>query len=297
MFFLYKPTNLTDYNKIQINILQNNNFSTNYIYINNLKKYIENNSDIYNNYEDIILLYTIFKNYKLTNTIYKFLYKLKSIVFKNKISINNIDLYHNKFSTNDNILELYHNNKKWKFTYNDITKILINNLTNYSDYLELSIKYPFNPYNNTIFNIQHLIVIYNYLKQFDNIPLIILLFKHSNYNLDKFININQKYIINYIYTNYIYSCDNDELYHILFKFISMFYDKTYNINKNKLYTQLNSYKNKIITLILQIARFSQFTPINKYNIIEEFFNYNPSLLIKRKLYSSSSSSLSSKSDN
>ena len=295
MYFFYKPNNLTDNNKIQINILQNNDFKTNYIYINNLKQYIKNNTDIYNNYNDIILLYTIFKNFKLKNTIYKFLYKLKTIIFNNKISTNNTDLYFNEFSTNNNILELYHNKKKWKFTYNDITKMFISNLTNYTDYLNMFIKYPFNPYNFTSFDIQHLAVIFDFLKNFKYTPPIIYLFKHSNYNLSTFCNVNYKYIFNYIYTNYIYLCDNDELYFILFKFINLYYTYYDNINKNKLYNNIELYKPQILTLILQIAKYSHLTPSNKYQLITDFFDYYPTLLIKRKKYNNSSSSSPSSS--
>jgi len=295
MYFFYKPSNLNDNNKIQINILQNNDFKTNYIYINNLKQYIKDNTDIYNNYEDIILLYTIFKNIKLKNTIYKFIYKLRTIVFKNKISINNTDLCYDEFSVDDNVLELYHNKKKWKFTYNDITKMLINNLTNYTDYLNMFIKYPFNPYNFTSFDIQHLAVIYDFLKNFKCVSPIIYLFKQSNYNLSIFINVNYKYIFNYIYTNNIYFCDNDELYFILFKFINIYYTYSDNINKTKLYHNIDLYKPQIITLILQIAKYSHLTPSNKCELIADFFDYYPIFFIKRKKYNNSSSSPSSPS--
>jgi hypothetical protein len=273
MYFFYKP-NVSENINTELNKIANYNIICRFRYINNLK---------YNGktLETITLLNIVFKNNKIIWLLKKFLFKLKLKINKKKYSINKFDLYYNEIDENDNILELYHLNKKWKFTYIDITNICINNLTNCSEYLELCIKYPRNPYNFVEFEIQHIAVIYNFLHKYNNIPIIIQLFKNSNYNIYNFSYIHFKFINNYIYTKHLISCNCYEIYIILTKFTDIYYINADNINYIKLYNNISNYKESIINIILKVARYSTYTVNDKHDIMDNFFVQYPILLYKR----------------
>jgi len=232
-------------------------------YFNSNKNNIINNVFLEINYK-INFDEWINHNNKIVKIIKKFYNIIKKKYINNKLPENLDDLDGETYDKNNKNIYLYEDKKKWWFSIKTMSKLLISNLCYFdSDYLNNYTKSPNNPYTNKQFNYNTYVSIYQQFKNYNAVPDMFLLFKLSNFDLDKFsacysISINQ-YICKYAYPNL-----ESEILADLFINITQTYNINY-INYNKLY----HFSDFIKTDILRILNYIH-NPINTHCDIKKY---------------------------
>lgn len=210
------------------------------------------------------------KQYKsLENRVILFINKLRSRIFKkkqiikrfiqkiqykkliNKIPCNECDLYtleeYNTFEKNIYLIDVKLN-KKWWFSIETITKLLCNNLSHFDlETYDILCKIPINPYTNKPLNIVQLLSIYDQLSKYNKVHKLIILFRLSNFSINKFLKMYNVDIINFSYKYNLESVDNNGLLIILNNI--MYLNNIKYVNVNNLDLSINIIKEQSIKLI------------------------------------------------
>jgi hypothetical protein len=276
----YEPQNLDRESRYKIRLCKENSMIENIKYMNKLKNRSVKNVKI------LYIIKIIEKNIRLRWILKKFMYKIRLKIFKNMVSVNNVDMYYNNFEEDDMLL-IYNNKKKWTFTLNDIKNIMRTNLLKSTDMLEMVVLMPKNPYNQCIFGIGELSVIYDYFKKKQTrLPLIVELFRNAKNDIDEFYYINYGYIVNMIVSENINNIDNIYLYGIFISLINEYCrygDIIDNVNIDRLHRDMEIYKGDIKSIIVKLRRVSRLDNFDKYMILRKFFIEHPLLLKKRRV--------------
>ena len=111
------------------------------------------------------------------------------------------DLY-NKINDDDKFI-LYDKNEKKKYWFqtDTLVKLINQSLTNSDNIMEINSKKPSNPYNRKDFSKFELNKIYKYLINKNKLPILLHLYKLSNYNIENFIYVNRMFLDDYIIKN------------------------------------------------------------------------------------------------
>lgn len=119
-----------------------------------------------------------------------YIYKYKKAVFGC-----NEDMYMNPIKeTNKNVFTVFHENRKYLFTYSDMIKIINNSLSNTDDLYSEPLPCK-NPYNNLSFNKSNLYHIYFSLKKSDyNIPELFQYYFNCEFLISKYVS-HYEYIL------------------------------------------------------------------------------------------------------
>jgi hypothetical protein len=161
------------------------------------------------------------------------------------------------------------------------------NLLKSTDMLEMVVLMPKNPYNQCIFGIGELSVIYDYFKKKQTrLPLIVELFRNAKNDIDEFYYINYGYIVNMIVSENINNIDNIYLYGIFISLINEYCrygDIIDNVNIDRLHRDMEIYKGDIKSIIVKLRRVSRLDNFDKYMILRKFFIEHPLLLKKRRV--------------
>ena len=236
------------------------------------------------------------KQYKsLEKRVSLFIFKLRSRVFKKKMIIkrfiqkikykklcnnppcNEEDLYtYDTYDVNNKNVYLIdiRLNKKWWFCIETITKLLCNNLSHFdTETYDILSKAPVNPYTNRPLNICQLISIYEQLKNHNKVNKLIMLFRLTNFSINKFLKMYNDDIINYSYKYNLDSLDDEGILTILNNLLYLYNINYVNINKVEITNEV--VRNDVIYLIKNCL----FTyKKNQKNKIKSFINNNKSII-------------------
>lgn len=143
----------------------------------------------------------------------------KWIVYKNKskLYVNITDLSLNVRPTfSPYIIDIIHCNKRWWFTVSDMINHLKSCLL-FCDYGHYYPRSPYNPYNNKLFKIQHLIEIYKVINKFyhnhkQNIDFILHCFEKSLFDIKQFERLFSSNLKYSAITHYVNGLNDSEFY-------------------------------------------------------------------------------------
>lgn len=245
--------------KHYLNIINNYYNNKNYF---KLYKFIRNyitNNEFINNYKKK----NIIKIYKYNKVLIKFLNNIK--LNKNK-PINEyslfLDLYSNILNKN-NIKIVDENNKSYLFTKNELINIFKFSLLNQIE-LFPDPKIPKNPWTNKNFTLTQIIQIYNNISV-NFLPLCIILFKNSQFNINEFRFRNLSYLKYQAVYSYVNNMSDKLFDEYLDEFLNF-----YNYNK---YTY-NNFNSKIHTCKCCIKNIKNYIKILKPIIIKYIIECN-----------------------
>lgn len=227
----------------------------------------------------------------------RFIQKIKYNNLHNSVPCNVEDLYtydeYNKNNKNIYLIDIKLN-KKWWFSIETITKLLCNNLSHFdSETYDILCKAPVNPYTNNQLNICQLISIYEQLKYYNKVNKLIMLFRLTNFSINKFLKMYNDDIINYSYKYNLKSLDDEGLLIIL---NNLFYLYNINyVNVNKLDITQKDVRNDTVYLIKNCL----FTyKKNQRNKIKNFINNNKNIIRRaNRNFSQNNINCSSTNDN
>lgn len=167
-----------------------------------------------------------YKNLRIYKIFIRFILKLKKII-RPLISPINTDLSLTKLSNfnQKDILIIHQNSAEWKFLKSDMIKIWSNALLN-TDYLFPIPTIPKNPYLNKKFSKANLLKIYSNIQE-KKLPLEIILFANSNFNITKMTTIHWNYFIERSYHQEVINMTNDEFDDKLKYILSEYLPKIY----------------------------------------------------------------------
>lgn len=159
--------------------------------------------------------------------------------------------------------------KKYWFQTDTLVKLVNQALTNSTNIIEINSKKPYNPYNRKDFNKFELNSIFNYLLKKNKLPILLHLYKISNYNIKNFMYVNKVFLDDYIIKN----LDDEEPHDLLNYFEEICIDNKINFSR---YDIIIDNLEKYIGQIKDIIRFSYRSNFRDLPIKEliEFFIIN-----------------------
>ena len=197
------------------------------------------------------IIYNVNLNIKLRSIFKKNLRikKIKKINFTNDTDLMTFD-HINEADKND-IFVIYDkiDQKKYWFQTDTLVKLINQSLTNSDNIMEVNSKNPYNPYNRKDFNKIELNSIYNYLLKKNKLPILLHLYKISNYNINNFIYVNRVFLDDYIIKN----IDDEEPEELLRYFEQICNDNNINFTR---YDIISDNFEKYIDHIKDVIRFS-----------------------------------------
>ena len=152
-------------------------------------------------------------NQKIKFIIYKFIFRIKTKIKKNKDSWNKETLQLTDISeiTEKNILKLYYSCKYFTFDAKEIA-FSINKTLLRNEYMFPNPCFPKNPWNNVPFSYGALCAIYSHLiKNNIQVPLCFMMFKKCNFNIKLFKKKFHNFLSENAIKDFIYSLDNNTL--------------------------------------------------------------------------------------
>ena len=219
-------------------------------------------------------------NNKIIKLVKKFYNIIKNKYIQNKLPENIDDLDGETYDKNNKNIYLYEDNKKWWFSIRTMSKLLISNLYYFDlEYLKNFSKNSSNPYTNKKFDYNTYVSIYQQFKMYNSVPDMFLLYKLSNFNLNKFI-ANNSILINQYICKYTYPNLESETLADIFINITQSYNINY-INYNKLYDFAELIRNDIIK-ILKFINNPENSIFKIKNYIKTIISFHTYLIKKAK---------------
>lgn len=197
------------------------------------------------------IVYNVNLNIKLRGIFKKNLKikKEKKVEFTNDTDLMSFD--HINDVDKDDIFTIYDKieEKKYWFQTDTLVKLINQSLTNSDNIMEINSKNPYNPYNRKDFNKLELNSIYNYLIKKNKLPILLHLYKTSNYNINNFIYVNRIFLDDYIIKN----IDDEEPIELIRYFEQICNDNNINFTR---YDIISNNLEKYIEYIKDVIRFS-----------------------------------------
>ena len=136
--------------------------------------------------------------------------------------------------------------KKYWFKTDTLVKLINAALINSDNISDINSIKPYNPYNRKEFNLYEINKIYKYLSEKNKLPILLHLYKNSNYNIDDFKFVNNTFLYDYIIQNI--NDENKEIIMEYFEQMCGFYNINFN-NFNFIKENFDKYHIKLRELV------------------------------------------------